>query len=232
MKLEHRSFSGKNFRPQPEILLNRDLNMFAIVTPWGPRSQTKKILDFLVQNYESFCADTEKTIYYKKLSSLSEEENVLRALLLSCNEWVFNEQNEGMSCQFGYELVCGHFKNGKLIFIQVGQPFIYLDRPDIPMQSLGHVLDFSGLFSEANKRLPPLPSRLLGLHPDNHFSVFSFPILPEDRLLFISRDFVPGSISEIPRENRNINHFLSVLTDENEKIPCWLGMLSFSNEAS
>lgn len=227
MKLEHRCFSGKNFRPEPEVLVNEELQMFAIVTPWGPTFQTKQVLEFLVQNYEKFSADKEKTSIYSKLQSLSEEENVLRSLLLSCNEWIFNEQNRGKEYSFGYELVCGNFKNGKLIFLQAGHPFIYLDRPEISLQSLGHVLDFSGLFSVEGRRLPPLPSTLMGVHPDTHFSVFSFPVAQEDRLIFVSRDFVPGSILETPRQNRTLDHFSSVLTEENEESPFWLGILSF-----
>ena len=227
MKLEHRCFSGKNFRPKPEILINEDLQIFAIVTPWGPAFQTKKVLEFLVQNYESFCVDEEKTNIYSNLHSLSDEENALRSLFLACNEWIFNEQNRSKEYNFGYEIVCGNFKNGKLIFIQAGHPFIYLDRPEIPLQSLGHVLDFSGLFSVKNKRLPPLPSILVGIHPDTHFSVFSFPVTKGDRLIFISRDFVPGSILETPRENRKVNSLLSVLTEENDESPLWLGILSF-----
>ena len=227
MELKHRCFSGKTFRPKPEILINEDLQMFAVITPWGPAFQTKKVLEFLVQNYENFSIDEEKTNIYSKLQSLSPEENVLRSLLLACNEWIFNEQNKGKEYNFGYELVCGNLKNGKLIFLQAGQPFIYLDRPEIPLQSLGHVLDFSGLFSKNGKRLPPLPSTLMGIHPDTNFSVFSFPVDQTDRLIFISRDFVPGSILETPRKDRNIDHFLSVLTDENEESPLWLGILSF-----
>lgn len=227
MKMKHRCFSGNNIRPQPEILINENLQIFAIATPWGPQNETKKILDFIVQNYENFCEDAEKTNVYKKLMSLSEEENLLRALFLSCNEWIYNEQNAGKEYNFGYELVCGNVKNGKLIFIQAGQPFIYLDRPDTPLQALGHILDFSALFFKGGKRLPPLPSTLVGLHPDNHFSVFSFPVMPGDRLIFISRDFVANSVLDIPREDRNIDHLLSVLMEENENTPLWLGLLSF-----
>ena len=227
MKLEHRCFSGKTFRPQPEVLLNENLQMVAIATPWGPDFQTQKILEFLVQNYESCFADEEKTSVYPKLKSLSAEENVLRSLILSCNEWIFEEQNGGKEYNFGYELVCGNFKNGKFIFLQAGHPFIYLDRPNIPLQSLGHILDFSALFSQNGKRLPPLPSTLMGIHPDTDFSIFSFPVIPEDRLIFISRDFVSGSILDIPRPNRNLDHLLSILIEENEESPLWLGILSF-----
>lgn len=227
MKLEQRSFPGKSFRPQPEVLINEDLQMFALVTPWGERLQTKKVLEFLVQNYESFYADEERTNIYPSLASLSEEENTLRALLLSCNKWVFEEQNKSKEYDCAYEVVCGNFINGKLIFVQAGYPLIYLDRPEIPLQSLGHTLDFSALFSKGGKRLPPLPSTLMGLYPDSHFSVFSFPVIPEDRFLFISRDFVPGSILGFSRKDRSIDNILSVLIDENEESPLWLGLLSF-----
>ncbi len=227
MKLDQRCFSGKIFRPQPEILIDESLQMFAIATPWGPADQTKKVLGFLAQNYESFSADEEKTSVYSKLESLSDEENSLRSLTLACNEWIFNELNGGKAHNFGYELLVGAFKNGKLIFIQAGHPFIYLDRPDIPLQALGHVLDFSALFSQEGVRLPPLPSTLMGLHPDTHFSVFSFPVLSEDRLLFISRDFAQSSLLDIPRPQRNLSHLASVLAEESGESPFWLGILSF-----
>ena len=227
MKLDQRSFVGKSFRPQPEVLISESLQMFAMVTPWGPREQSQKVLEFLSQNYESFCSDEEKTSIYSHLESLSEEENILRSLVLACNDWIFNEQNKGKEYNFGYELVCGNFKNGKLVFLQAGHPCVYLDRPEIPLQSLGPVLDFSALFAHNGQRLPPLPSVLVGLYPDTHFSVFSFPVLPEDRLIFISRDVASGSILDLGRDHRGLDQLLSALVKENEQSPLWLGRLSF-----
>ena len=226
MKLKHRCFSGKTFRPAPTALLHENLPFFAIVTPWGPVEQLKLLLDFLIQNYESFCSDEEKTNIYPPLHSLSEEENVLRALVLSCNEQVFREQNSEGLCRFGYELVCGHFKNGKLVFLQAGQPFIYLDRQDCPVQALGHVLDLSGLLSTESKRLPPLPSSLIGIYPDTHFSVFSLPMTKDDRLIFISRDFAPAALLTTPRQKRNMEDMASLLVKEGAESPFWLGILS------
>ena len=227
MKLEHRCFKGTSFRPTPEVLLSEELSFFAILTPWGPSSYTKKLLDFLTQNQESFKSDEEKTSIYSQLQSLSKEENVLRTLILSCNEWVFKNQNEGKGYNFGYELVCGNFINGKVVFLQIGQPYIYLDRPEIPLQPLGHILDLSGAFSKKGKRLPPLPSSLLGLHPDSHFSVFSLPVEKEDRLLFVSRDFVPNLNGERGKNKQSLEAFVSCLTEENAESPFWIGLLSF-----
>ena len=225
MKLEHRCFKGESFRPTPEVLVNEELQFFAILTPWGPSSQAKKLLDFLVQNHESFKSDEEKTSAYPLLQSLSKEENVLRALVLSCNEWVYKNQNEGKEYNFGYELVCGNFINGKVVFLQIGQPYICLDRPEIPLQPLGHILDLSGAFSRKGNRLPPLPSSLLGIHSDTHFSVHSLPVDKEDRLLFICRDFAPAL--KKGKDKQSLDDFMSLLTEENADSPLWIGLLSF-----
>ncbi len=225
MHLQHQSFGGTVFRPQPEVLIHEDLKIFAIITPWGPKHQTKSIMDFLIQNYETFSNDEEVTSVFPKLQSLSQEENILRSLVLSCNQWIFKEQNNETEYLFGYEIVCGVVIDNQVIFVQIGHPFIYLDRLNIPLQALGHVLDLSGSFSSAKKQLPPLPSQLIGLHPDAHFSIFKIPIKEGDRLLFISQNFVPGRILEIPREERTLSHLSSELSKNNKDMAFWLGLL-------
>ena len=235
MNLESRSFAGKSFRPQPELLLNDDLHLFAIVTPWGPRSHTQNILDFLAQNCETLSSDEEVTTIYPKLKSLSPEENMLRALALSCGEHIFKEQNEGKEYIFGYEMVCGLFigdsAGGKVLFVQIGHPYIYLDRPGVSLQPIGHALDLSGGFSRLPERLPPLPSRLLGIHEDAHFSVFSLPVKEGDRLVFISRAFVPGTLLEMPQEKRNLQGFSLALAEDDESMAFWLGLLDFKDKS-
>ena len=226
MKLEQRSFSGKIFRPHPEVLLNEDAKMFALLTPWGEAGESKKTLQFLFDSHHGSFSDEEKTINYPYIQSLSQEENALRALVLSCNEWIYKEQNGNLKKKAGYELVCGYLKDGKLIFTQIGQPFIYLDRDKLPLQAIGQNLDFSALFA-SEKRLPPLPSELIGLFPDAHFSVFSYPVLKGDRLIFISRDFVKNSLLDLPKDKRDLETFSEALTSENEEVPFWLGILSF-----
>ena len=227
MKLEHRAFSGNAFQPLPEVLLNEDLKMFAFVTPWGAdEDRGQKILDFLVQNRESFLEDSEKTGLFPSLSDLSEEENSLRSLVLACNHWIFTQWNKG-EYRFGCECVCGSLSGKKLVFIQAGRPFIFLARPRLPLQPLGCALDLSGLMAAKGKRLPPLPSHLLGLFPDAHFSIFSLPVAPGDRLFFVSRDFMPANALSLPEKSRTIEGFLQALTSENKQSPFWLGLLSF-----
>lgn len=229
MNLKYRAFGGHEaFRPQPEILIDKALQIFAIITPWGPRHQTKAVLDFLVQNYENFQSDEEITSAFPKLTSLSQEENTLRSLVLSCNQWIFKEQNKGEEYDFAYEIVCGACLNNQVLFVQVGHPFIYLDREDIPLQPLGHALDLSGGFSLMDERPPPLPSQLIGLHPDTHFSIFKVPTNKNDRLLFISRSLVPTNILETTRKNRTLDHISLQLSKDNKDVPFWLGLLDFN----
>lgn len=239
MNLESRSFAGKTFRPQPETLLNSDLSLFAIATPWGPGSQTKNVLEFLSQSCEAFSSDEEATAVIPRLKCLTPEENTLRAMAFACNERIFKEQNEGKEYTFGYELVCGLFFGdfegepgaGKILFVQAGHPSIYLDRAGFPLQPLGHVLDLSGGFSRLEEKLPPLPSRLLGIHEDAHFSVFSLPVKQGDRLVFVSRAAVPGTLLEAPRENRSLQGLSLMLAEDDESMPFWLGILDFRKTA-
>ncbi len=226
MNLQHQSFGGTVFRPQPEVLINDDLKIFAIITPWGPKHQTKNVMDFLIQNYETFSNDEEVTYIVPKLQSLSQEENMLRYLVLSCNQWIFNEQNNKTEYLFGYEMVCGMKIDHQIIFAQIGHPFIYLDRPNIPLQTLGHVLDLSGGFSPFKEQLPPLPSQLIGLHSDAHFSIFKLPIKTDDRLLFISKNFIPGHLLEVSRKERTLDNISAILSKNNEDTAFWLGILN------
>ena len=228
MKFSQKSFAGNSFRPLPEAYINEELNILCLLTAWGPSNQNSKVLDFLVQSYESFFSDQEKTRAYDKMQSLSEEENTVRNLLLACNNWIFKELNEEKKGVFAYELFFASFNSGKLTFAQIGQPFFYLDRGDLSLQSLSSILDFSALFAKKGKRMPPLPSSLLGLYPDSHFPVFSLPVQEEDRFLFISRDFIPASLLQSAKEHRNIERVLAFLTSENASSPCWLGELAFN----
>ena len=148
MKFEQKSFVGSSFRPLPDFQINKELNIFSLLTAWGPKDQNSKVLDFLLQNYESFFSDEEKTRTYPKLESLSAEENTVRNLLLACNEWIFKELNEQKRGIYAYELFFACFDKAKFTFAQVGQPFVYLDRPGLSLQALGSVLDLSSLLAE------------------------------------------------------------------------------------
>ena len=229
MELKFQAFGGKIFRPQPEVLFHKELGLFAVVTPWGPQFQTKEVISSLIQNYETYSSDEEVTAVYEPLSSLSPEENTFRQAVLSCNEHIFREQNKESEYTFGYEMVCGVIRQQQILFIQVGHPYIYLDRPDIPLQPLGHVLDLAAGYSRLPQNPPPLPSQLLGLYPDMHFSVFRLPVEKTDRLLFISRSFIPVSVITAPRKERTLNFMARRLAEDSQDSPFWIGLLNLAD---
>lgn len=227
MNLDFRSFAGKTFRPQSESLVNEELGFFSIITPWGPQFQTKQVSEALTQNYETLSSDREITSIYKNLSSLSHSENILRRSVLLSNEQIHKSQNRGKDYSIGYELICGALEGNYVFFVQIGHPAIYLDREGETLQPLGHVLDFSGGHSRLPKRLPPLPSQLFGIYSDIHCSIFSVPLASKDRLLFISRAFVPSRILNVERSERTLKNLSLLLSEEDSSMPFWLGILDF-----
>lgn len=227
IQFQQRSFKGENFRPLPDILNHEKLNLFCALTSWGPSDENQKFLDFMLETYELLSSDSEKTNPYQALSSLSLEENTLRSLLFSCNDWIFKNQNQEKDYVFGYEIFVAVLKEGLLTFCQVGQPFVYLDRKGLELQSLGAVLDFSALFAEESKRLDPLPSRLIGLKPDIFLPVFSLPIQEEDRLILLCKDLIPPSFLQSPSKKRGLKNLSELLSMDETQTAFWLGQLSF-----
>ena len=136
MELKFRCFGGKTFRPQPEALVNEELGLFSIVTPWGPGFQTKQVTESLIQNYTNFSSDKEATSIYKNLTCLSPEENILRRSILTSNEQIYKSHNRGKHYSVGYEVVCGLKDKNQILFVQIGHPAIYLDREGASLQAL------------------------------------------------------------------------------------------------
>ena len=225
MKFQQRSFTGDSRRPLPELFVEEDF--FCVLSSWGPSHQTQPLFEFLKESYQKIFSDGEQTQLYPPIESLSPKENQLRSLLLSCNDWVFKEQNLSKDYRFAYEIFLANYQEKLLSFCQVGQAFVYLDREGWNLQSLFSVLDFSSVFASSGQRLAPLPSQLMGLKPGSSCSVLSLPLKPKDRLLFLCRDYVPVNFLEIPRENRKLDYLSQFLSSKEEKSPFWLAQLEF-----
>lgn len=224
-EIQYRSFKGKNFRPLPQIRLDKNLKLLCVLSPWGASNETEAVLKFLTQNYQSLLSDEEKTSHYTPIESLSRQENILRALVLSCNDWVFKKQNQSSSLKFGYEMFIASFQDQVLSFSQIGQPFIYLDREGFDLQLIGSQLDFSALFAKGNKSLPPLPSQLIGLKSDILAPVFSLPLQTQDRLILLCRDLAPAAFLKTPRPRRNLKNMTVLLNSYDQETAFWLGHL-------
>lgn len=222
-EIQQRSFKGNSFRPLPQILFDKNLQLICVLSPWGAVQETKPVLEFLRQNYQSLISDEEKTNLYTPIESLSYTENILRSLVLSCNDWIFKKQNQSSSLKFAYEMFVGILQDQVISFSQIGQPFIYLDRESFDLQLLGSQLDFSALFAVQKKLLPPLPSQLIGLKSDIFAPIFSLPLLKEDRLILLCRDFTPADFLKTKRSQRNLKDMTALLNSYNKNTAFWLG---------
>lgn len=225
IEVEQRSFKGDSFRPLPAVLLDKKLQLFCVMSPWGSPNETEEVFGFLTQNYQNLVSDEEKTSFYEPIETLSPTENTLRSLVLSCNDWIFKKQNQDRSLKCAYEMFLAVFRNQTLTFCQIGQPFVYLDREGFDLQLLGSYLDFSALFSNSQKTLPPLPSQLIGLKPNCLASVFSLPVQNQDRLILLCRDFAPADFLKTAYSQRNIKDMTRTLNSYKENTAFWLGHL-------
>jgi len=227
-EIQQRSFKGIYFRPLPKVLFDKKLQLFCVLSSWGVPEEADSVLTFLSENYQSLNFDDQKTNLYAPIESLSRTENILRALVLSCNDWIFKKQNQSSSLKFAYEIFIAVFQDQVMSFSQIGQPFVYLDRKGFDLQLLSSQLDFSALFSRSSKKpLPPLPSQLIGLKPDILSPILSLPLQKQDRLILLCRDLAPASFLKIDSSQRNLEDMASFLNSYNKKTAFWLGHLFF-----
>ena len=224
-EIQQRSFKGRSFRPLPSLLFDKKLQLFCVLSPWGVSHETSEVLEFLSQNYQTLSSDEEKTNLYTPIESLSRSENILRALVLSCNDWIFKKQNQSSSLKFAYEMFIASFQDRVMSFSQIGQPFLYLDREGFDLQMLGSHLDFSGLFTQKKKALPPLPFQLIGLKSDILAPIYSLPLQKKDRLILLCRDLAPADFQKIDRSQRNLKDMTTLLNSYNKETAFWLGHL-------
>jgi hypothetical protein len=124
---ENRPYSGKTFRPRPEIHLDADSNLLLVATPWGPRSSARKAIDRMLEYFLLAKSDREVTSPFERLTCLSTAANNLRTAALLANEMLYREDNR-TEFRTGVELFGASFIDNEFVWLQVGQPQILLAR--------------------------------------------------------------------------------------------------------
>lgn len=224
MNLQERSYSGKLFRPSPEIHIEEDGSVGIIATPWGNRQGARRVIETLNDFIQSSRNDMEATSPFQKLSCLSPLANTLRVATMLANDALYREENRNEYTS-GVELLLFSMKDGELSWVQIGQPNLYLFRKNAGILSLGANLDMTAELTPPSAILPPLPSSLLGLYSTSNFSVQSFRPLPGDHLLLLSRTYTPSSLHNLHNENISLGHVSTLLSQSAPELPFWLGHL-------
>ncbi len=225
MNFEERSYSGKIFRPRPDVYFSENEKILIIATPWGLSSSSHRLIKIVLDYYNSARDDLEVTSPFERLLCLSSVANSIRTAALLANDSLYGEENK-KEYVAGVELFIGAFEGQELTWLQVGHPCLLLNRFGRNILPLGSHLDIAIDMSHSSQLLPPLPSQLLGIDATCNFTIGSFRMREDDRLLLISRSSLPGVIYSTSDQNRNLEAICKVLVREASDEAFWIGVLN------
>ena len=223
-KFTYRPYSGKQFRPTPEV--HKDEKSLIIATPWGQRDSAKKVIDQIL-NYLMVCnEDHEATTPFQRLSCLSASANNLRIAALLANENLYRVENNE-EYKSGVELFAMVRSEGELVWLQIGQPQILLLRQNRSAISLGGSMDLAFDMSNEFDLLPSLPNQLLGLDSSLNLTINSFRPQANDKILLLSHSQVPSEIYNIESQNLKLDQLSKTLSEREPQLAFWLGIAEF-----
>ena len=223
----YRSYSGKQFRPTPEV--HNDEKTLIVATPWGNRDAAKKAIDRILE-YLILCnEDREATTPFQRLSCLSVGANNLRIAALLANESIFREDNN-VEYRNGVELFTMSLTDGELVWMQIGQPQILLVRKSRQMITLAGAMDLSFDLSGSEELLPSLPNQLLGLDSSLNLTINSFRPQPYDQLVLLSHSELPRELYQMTPRDFELDQMSKHLSKISPDLAFWLGLIEFSEK--
>lgn len=231
MKWQERSFAGKIFRPGPKCFLSSDKKIFAIITSWGANSLSEKeVFEELESQYNDFSDYEEKTMFVPKMMSLSSIENNIRSSIIQVNQNIYNKINKEEYTQ-GFELFFAVIKEEVCTFIQIGRPFILLDRKKLTLlgQSGGWFLPKPAAENNLT-HYAPLPCQLLGMYEDISCHPMRCKLSIGDRLIFLNRHLIPTTWFSTEQNQRTLDHLSQITADDSPETPFWLSFACISDE--
>lgn len=221
MKIVDRSYSGRMFRPRPEIHLEENGQLLIVATPWGNRSGARKVIDSIRDFYLSARDDQEVTSPFQVLTCLSPAANNLRVALMLANDTLYREDNKS-EYQSGVELFVASRVDQEFVWAQIGYPQVFLKRKHQPLIPLGGGLDMS-LNLSSRDVMAPLPQSLLGLASTSNFSVQFFRPQAGDQMLLLSRSRITPPMFQHPK--LELEKISSDLVEDNPEMAFWTGLV-------
>jgi len=224
MQLDERSYGGQLFRPRPEVHLSDDKRLLIVATPWGPAQVAKDFIELVSNQMREGDNDPEQTVAFLKIDSLDVTENRLRMAIMSAHEDLRDKYNDE-TVTAGLEVLCLLRTEKKVTWFQLGAPFTSILRGHkiIPVH---HPLDLSFDYSR-ERVLPPLPKELICLQNHVHLEMGSFRLDHQDKILMISRSYVPYNLFQYDPQDMTVDNVTKVLSEDNQDHPFWVGILSF-----
>ena len=226
MQIEERSYSGRLFRPRPEIFCDPNGSMCIVATPWGGRGAAKRAIQTIQDYFISAKSDREVTSPFQPLTCLSAAGNNLRVSIMLANDVLYREENRD---QFhsGVELFVCVRDQSECAWTLIGSPSVYLARKGMNFRALDDGRDLSGFYSTSERVLAPLPQTLLGVAATSNFAVHSMPIRRGDQLVLLSRTLVPAKFLTFGKSGWSLQEMSSLLAKHSLEMPFWMGILNF-----
>ncbi len=154
--------------------------------------------------------------------------NDLRIAIKLANDTIYNEDNKSEYTS-GIELFVLAKQPHQIVWAQIGYPYLFLDRPERNLISMGSQLDLSSEFTKDRHTLAPLPAKLLGVETSSDFTVETFKPSARDRMILISRSGVPPEVFSISAKDRTVDGLSRIMSNDNSQLPFWLGILDLTS---
>lgn len=226
-KFSERPYSGKMFRPRPEIHLDPQTHLLIVATPWGVRSAARKVIDRMTDYLTLARDDREATSPFERLSCLSTQANNLRIAALLANEALYREENK-QEYKAGVELFAGILEDNEFVWLQAGNPQVLLGRAERKFLPLGSQIDLAFDLSPTGDLLPPLPTQLLGLDTSINMSINSFRAHSGDQLILLSHSHLPDTLFSMKGSEASLESISHTLAQSHPDLAYWLGILSIN----
>lgn len=227
-KLDERPYSGKTYRPRPEIHLDPQTNLLIVATPWGTRAAARKVIDRMTDFLSLAREDKEATSPFQRLSCLSTQANNLRISALLANEDLYRDDNL-QEYKSGVELFAAVMEQDEFVWLQAGNPQILLGRKGRNLLPIGSQIDLSFDISEGEALLPPLPSQLLGLDSSLNLNINSFRARPGDRVILLSHSHLPEGLFHVEGADAELDSMSRKLAGAYPDLAFWLGVLTIES---
>ena len=226
MRFQERSFkaSPSSMIPRPEIFFSSDDRLLIVATPWGPRSVAKQAVDTISDYFLSSRGDQEMTSPFQRLANLSTTANNLRIATLLANDQIAQSVNRDEYVA-GLEIFATVLHQSELVWVQMGQPHLFLSRANTTMIPMGVQMDLAAELGQPQSGLAFLPSHLVGLDP--HPNLITNSIRPQtgDQLILLTKSWINEDFFSASESHRELEPLGRLITQTSPD-PFWLGILS------
>lgn len=223
IQLTERAYGGKKFRPNTHVYYEKENHLLVCITCWGQGDILDRILEIIKNSITLSDQDSEVTVLSNQ-EELYQPSNILQTAIIKADKNVYEQFNQE-EYTTGFEIFVAIQEGPQWLYASCGQPSVILYKKKMGVIPLRQNIDMN-ILSLQSCLNDPLPGQLLGLspHPPSIHSGNIY-LKPSDRLVLISRTYVPSRFFGLSEDRFNETEISRLLAEDNKDIPFWLGFL-------